>query len=177
MQNDQEKLITLAKKGDKNAFSEIYRIFLARIFRFIYYLIKDEALAEDLTQDTFVRAWRALPTFSTQKGTLQAYLFRIARNLVIDNQRKRKESALTSDIIEIIESPENLENKIVAKEEKNEVAKALLILDSEEKEAVILRYFEDLSYDEISKTLGKKSGAIRVKVHRALEKLKNYFEK
>lgn len=176
MPDDPNKLVEAAKRGNKEAFGEIYRLFLGRIYRFIYYLVYDEPLAEDLTQETFMKAWKALPGFSTKKGSLQAYLFTIARNLVIDRQRKRKELALTEEAAELIESREDLEKNLIVSEEKQMVKEALSILEPDEKQIVILRYFEDLHFEEISKVVGKKEGALRVEVHRLLAKLKLYIE-
>lgn len=173
---DQKKLVEEAKKGNKEAFGEIYRLFLSRIYRFIYYLVYDEPLAEDLTQETFIKAWKALPGFSSKKGTIQAYLFAIARNLVIDNQRKKKEVALTDEAAENIEITENLEENIAQNENKELVGRALSVLEPDEKQIVILRYFEEMHFTEISKIVGKKEGAIRVQMHRLLSKLKKYIE-
>lgn len=175
MPHELKKLIEAAKKGDKNAYGEIYKVFLSRIYRFIYYLVYDESLAEDITQETFVRAWKAMPRFSSEKGTLQSYLFTIARNLVIDNQRKKKEMPLEGEA-QAVESGEDLENSVVRKEEQTVVRKALNILEGQEKQIVILRYFEELSFSEIAGIVKKNEGTLRVAVHRALGKLKDFVE-
>lgn len=176
MPEDPKKLVEAAKNGNKEAFGEIYRLYVARIYRFIYYLVTDEPLAEDLTQETFVKAWKALPHFSAKKGSLQAYLFAIARNLVIDRQRKRKEIALSDEAAAILESDENVEENAIIKEDERLVKEALDILEPDERQIVILRYFEDLHFEEISKVVGKKEGALRVEVHRLLSKLRLYIE-
>lgn len=171
------KLIELAKNGDRGAFGEIYRTYLTRIYRFVYYLVNDENLAEDITQDTFIKVWNALPSFSIKKGTMQAYLFRAARNLVIDKQRKKKDSVLTEEIAESAQSQTDLVNEYAQNEEGKLLKSALETLKESEKQIIILRYFEDLSFKEISNVIGKNDGAVRVEVHRILQKLKKHLKK
>lgn len=175
MEIDTQKLVIRAQKGDKDAFGQIYAIFFRKIFRFVYYSLLDRSLSEDIVQDTFVRAWRSLPTFSLAKGTFQAFLFAIARNLVIDHTRKKKEFPL--ELADNVVSGEDLEGEIIVSAEKRAVQQALSALSDVEKQLVILHYFEEFSYKEIAKITGKNAGAVRVRVHRALKKLKDYLEK
>ncbi|MBI2196659.1 RNA polymerase sigma factor [Candidatus Daviesbacteria bacterium] len=170
MSDDLEQVIKKAKGGDKDAFGKLYEQFRKRIFRYIYYLTYDRDLGEDLTQLTFLKAWVALPKFSSQKGTLQAYLYSIARNLVIDYKRRRKEVSL-----ENIAEPAyttNFEDNLIREENVKMVQTLLAGLDGEEKQLVIFRYFEELHFGEIAHILHKKEGAIRVRLHRILQKLK-----
>lgn len=176
MPDDYNKFVKKAITGDKNAFGELYNFFLDRIYRFIYYLVGDEFLAEDLTQNTFLRAWNGLKNFSLSKGTFQSYLFTIARNLVIDNQRKKKEVSLESAKADIVESGENLEEKTWKNESMNKVHQALGFLEEDDRQIIILRFFEEMHFDEIAEVTGKNSGAIRVKVHRILAVLKKKLE-
>lgn len=161
----------------KDAFAEIYRTYLDRIYRFVYFLVHDEALAEDITQNTFLKAWDKTKDFDEKRGTMQAYLYAIARNLVIDNQRKKKTMLLSVEVEGIIPSDENLEEQLVQKEEETELKKVLKILPEDDREIVVLKYFEDMDYKEISKVVNKKEGAIRVKLFRALKVIKEYLEK
>ena len=167
---DLENLIKKAQQGEKDAFGEIYLLFYKKIWRFIYYLIMDKETASDFTQNTFIKLWNCLPSFNVEKGSLQAYIFTIARNLVIDESRKKKESLL-DEALEI-PSKEDLEENLERKEAAERVQKALEGLGGDEKQIIILRYFEDLSFAEISGILKTKEGALRVRVHRILEKLK-----
>lgn len=172
MDEDTFKLVQRAQHGDKEAYGEIYKLYQKKIYRFSYYMMQNQELAEDITQNTFIKAWLALPSFSFSKnGTIQAYLFKIARNLSIDYQRKKKEISLEV-IADVMPSEENLEEIVERREEQEIVSKALKTLDEDEKQIVVLRYFEDMSYEEISKVVGKNEGAIRVQLHRILKKLK-----
>ncbi len=170
MEDKLERVIQKAKGGDKDAFGKLYLLFRNQIFRYTYYLIYDRNLAEDLTQLTFLKAWLAIPHFSTRKGTLQSYLYAIARNLVIDYQRRKKEVSL-EDVAEPSYEV-NFEDKLVKEENVKMVQTLLNELDAEEKQLVIFRYFEELHFGEIAHILHKKEGAIRVRLHRILQKLK-----
>lgn len=172
-----EDLVLRAKRGDKEAFGQIYKAYLKKIYRFICYLTYDQDLSEDLAQNTFLKAWQSLGAFDLGKGTIQAFLFTIARNLVIDWSRKKKEAIWEDEVMERIESKEDIEEDLVKKEESVRVHQALEVLDEFDKQVVILRYFEELSFEEISKILQKEAGAIRVRLHRALKKLKERLEK
>lgn len=175
MADENRALVIRAKKGDKSAFGELYKIFLTRIYRFVLYLVYDSYLAEDITQDAFVKVWKALPKFSTRKGTFQSFIYAVARNLVIDHQRKKKAVHLSLEFGESIESHDNHEERLVADEQMKEVHKALSFLPEFDRQLVILRFFEELSFFEISKVVNKKEGAVRVRVHRVLKSLKEEF--
>lgn len=177
MPKDNQDLIKRAKKGDKSAFGRIYKEFLPRIYRFVFYLVPDNAIAEDITQDTFVKAWESLPRFSSKKGTIQSYLYAIARNTVIDHQRKKKESRLDMDYAQQIGSGENLENMLINLERVSKVHEALSSLSKEDRDVVVLRYFEEMSYKEIAEVVNQTEGAIRVKTHRILKTMKGLFNK
>jgi RNA polymerase sigma-70 factor (ECF subfamily) len=176
MSDDYSKFVKKAIAGDKNAFAELYNLFLDRIYRFIYYLVEDEFLAEDITQITFVKAWNKIGMFSITKGTFQSYLYTIARNLVIDHQRKKKEISLELTIGENFKSDTNLEQNVLRNESMTKVRQSLSVLDEDDRQIIILRYFEDMSFKEIAAITSKKSGAIRVKVHRLLGILRKKLE-
>lgn len=163
-------LVTQAQQGEKEAFGRIYKLFLPKIYRFVYLKVGDRFLAEDLTQTAFLKAWVSLPSFSLSKGTFQAYLFRIAHNLVVDQFRKKKEVSL-----ELLAEPpagESLEQETTREDENQLVKKILKDLKPEEAELLALYFFEELKPAEIGNVIGKNEGAIRVKIHRLLKTLR-----
>ncbi|KKS95685.1 MAG: RNA polymerase, sigma-24 subunit, ECF subfamily, RNA polymerase sigma-70 factor, ECF subfamily [Microgenomates group bacterium GW2011_GWC1_43_13] len=175
MPDDYGEYVKSAIAGDKEAFGELYRIFLNRIYRFVYYLVGDEFSAEDITQNTFLRAWRGLASFSMDSGTFQSYLYTIARNLVIDSQRKKKAYPLNG-LEEVIESQEDPVTEVWKGEISEKIRQALADLDTEDRQIIILRYFEEMQFGEISEVVGSNPGAIRVKVHRLMGLLKQKLE-
>lgn len=172
-------LVSQAQKGNKDAFGEIYNLYLKKIYRFIYFSVQIKELAEDLTQTTFYKAWVSLDKFSLESGTIQAYLFTIARNLIIDESRRKKEINATSfgeQFEQALSNDPDPEEQILKQEAWESVWKALEKLKEDEKDLVILRFFEEMEYSEIAQITGKKEGAIRVMLHRVLKALKVYLK-
>ncbi len=175
MEIDLNNLIQKAQKGDKESFSRLYQYFYKKIYRYLFFQIRDEQLCKDFCQDTFIKAWKSLSNFSIRKnGTFQAFLFAIARNLVIDHSRRRKEVKIEE--FESLPEEERLYEDITSKEEVLQVRKALDRLSEDERQIIILKYFEEMSGEEIAKVLSMKEGAVRVRIHRIMEKLKIYYE-
>lgn len=162
--------LRLARSGDRAALGELYRRYRLRIFRFVRTLTRSTADAEDITQVTFLRFWRAIGDYSDKKGTLAAYLFTIARHLVIDLSRKRKEVSL--DIVEYLPLAAVEDDGLEKADARAELQKLLTHLSEEEKTIVTLRYFEELSFKEIAAVSGRQEGAVRVQLHRTLTKLR-----
>ena len=177
MENLQE-LIVKAQYGDVQAFGTIYKLFYQRIYRFCYInCYQDSELASDICQETFMRAWKTIRSFSWDKGgSFQAYLFRIARNLIIDQSRKKKESPI-EEAEEIEDTTYNFEESLDKNDDSQRLSGVLQSLDGQERQLVTLRFFEELSFSEVAQTTGMSEGNVRVKTHRLLKKLKKILEK
>lgn len=172
---DNIKNILLAQRGDKEAFAKLYRDFYVRIYRYCAMNMYHEELAEDVCQEVFIRAWKSLPSFSLQNGgTFQAYLYRIARNLIIDLSRKKKEFSLESIPEPIIE--DNVQEKIEKEDSMRSLKLSLGKLDEIERQIIILHYLEELSFSEISEVTGMNEGTLRVRSMRILKKLRDMME-
>lgn len=172
--DDLSDLITRAQEGDKDAFGEIYQLFYRRIYRYCLFNTAKHETAQDLCQETFFRAWKSLSAFSQKGGSFQAYLFKIARNLIIDLARKKKEVPL-----ENYDEPDNRQSPDKSIERQDDIKKvrnALLKLDFVERQIIILRYFEEMTTAETARAIGLREGALRVRTHRVLKKLKNILE-
>lgn len=171
-------LITRAKEGDKDAFGQIYNLFYKRIFRYCQFNLKYRRIeeAQDICQETFLKAYKSISSFSERKGgSFQAYLFRIARNLIIDSSRKKKDVPLKEYLK--VEAEGDLDEQIDKKQENQKLKEALDKLPEVERQIVILRYFEELTTAEVAGVIGKREGALRVRSHRVLKKLKEMLEK
>lgn len=169
-------LVSRAIKGDAEAFGSLYTHYLEAIYRYIYFRIGDETEAEDLTEEVFVRAWEALPSYQTSEYPFKSWLYRIAHNLVVDHRRKRKPDSLPE--AELLAMPSGTtppEDVIMSRQEAAAVAEAIQYLAEDEQQVVILRFIEGLSHKEISQIIGKSEGASRVVQHRALLKLYRYL--
>lgn len=169
------EIIKRAQQGSKGAFEILYKEYYARIYRYCKLNIARDDLAQDVCQETFIKAWKALPNFSqTETGTFQAYLYRIARNLIIDLSRKKKEYRLEE--YEEIETQEDLAELVDKKDEVKKLKAALTKLSEIERQIIVLRYFEDMSHKECATIIGLREGALRVRTIRVLKKMKELLQ-
>jgi len=173
--DDLPDLTAKAQKGDKDAYGAIYNLYYKQVYRYCYFNLRDSALAQDVVQETFLKAWKSIGSFSLENGgTVQAFLYRIARNLIIDHSRKKRTTRL--DEHENIEAESQIEENIDRDSEKEKLKEAIGQLGEKDRQIVILRYFEEMSFAEMSKVIKIREGALRVRIHRILEKLKGIIE-
>lgn len=168
------KFIRDAQHGSRQAYGEIYRILLPKIYRFVWYEVRDKATAEDLTQVTFLRLWKAINSYDTNKGSFPSFAFAIARNLIIDWQRKKRTVSL--EAIGEVEERDDTVERLIQHDTVDRVRGALAKLSMEDRQLVVLRHFEDMPYEDIAKAMGKREGAVRVKLHRILRTLKGILK-
>jgi len=164
------ELVNSAAGGDVEAFGQLYIIHIERIYRYVFYRIKDKMTAEDIVGDVFLRAWKAIGTCRGKEQTFSSWLYRIANNLVIDNFRKRQKIQSTErEISERVVIPEV---EIEAEERRQELLELIACLSENQRQVIILKFIEGLDNREIAKILNKREGAIRVLQMRALAKLR-----
>lgn len=171
-----ESLIKSAQTGNREAFGQIYKLYFVKIFRYAKYNTNDEDEAQDICQETFVKAWKNIKKFDSDREnwSIQAFLFTITRNLIIDRSRKKKELHI-SEYLEI-ETNEDLYKELERKNNAETVREILSKLDETEQQIIILRYFEEMDTKEIANILNINDGAIRVRLHRTMEKMKQITE-
>ena len=170
-----EELIKQAKAGDETALTRLYNDFYAPVYRYLYFRARDRAEAEDLAQETFLRFFQTLQKYQYRGTTPLAFLFRIARKILIDTGRRKKNWVQFSELFGKNEEPR--ENPTEQRENAEMVRMALKELPEAEQEAVTLCYINDLSYSEIAQLIGKNEEAVRQAVSRALKRLREYFMK
>ncbi|MBM3281213.1 MAG: sigma-70 family RNA polymerase sigma factor [Candidatus Harrisonbacteria bacterium] len=178
MEDLDKELVRRARLGDKDAFAAIYEHNLPRIYRFIYFKTANRATAEEITQEVFLAALRAIPRYHDEGFLVSSWLYEIARNKVIDFYRSKKSDISIDEELE--ERPEltstdfvkTMETKIEADKLKNLLKK----LPEDYQNIILLRFVEDLSNEEVAHSLGKSLGAVRVLQHRALKALRKLVE-
>lgn len=157
-------------------FIESYEAHSDAIFRYCYFKTSDRELALDLTQETFTKTWHYMSS-ENEIENIRAFLYRVAGNLVIDYHRKKKPTSL--DILQeegfdlATNEHENQFRTLLGEE----IMAGLTKLDGIYKEILTLRFVEDLSIEEIEKITGLSQNNISVRIHRALEKLKEIMNK
>ena len=163
---DEQRIISRAQEGDEAAFSMLYEDNFDKVYRFMTLRVRDRTEAEDMTQQVFVKAFEALPTFQWRGAPFASWLFRIARNQVIDWQRKYGKRA-TSSLEEVtVRSDENLEDRVQDKLAVEQVVAASRHLTPAQRDVLGLRFGAEMSIAETAKIMGKNEGAIKALAQR-----------
>jgi RNA polymerase sigma-70 factor (ECF subfamily) len=148
-------------------FQDLYESYATDVYRFAHWLAGDRFEAEDITSETFVRAWARTSTIRTQ--TLKAYLFAIARNIFLEERRKgKRQVVLTEGYPDPAPKPDEV---VESRLELQRVRVILQALPEVDRAAFVLRVQHELPYAEIARVLGLSLTATKVKVHRVRKKL------
>jgi RNA polymerase sigma factor (sigma-70 family) len=169
---DESTLIRLATNGDAAAWEPLVLAHQQAVFRLSYLLLGDSDDAEDIAQETFLRAWKHLQRFDAARP-LRPWLLSIASNLASNRRRSagRYFAALTRAFRSEPPVP-SLEEKNAKHTEANELWKAVQTLNMPDQQIIYLRYFLDLSVAETAETLQIAEGTVKSRLNRALEKLR-----
>jgi len=167
---DQSEIAGLVEKavtGNFAAFGELYDIFIDRIYRYVFYQVKDKMTAEDITEEVFLKAWKAIRSCKGREKTFSSWLYRIAHNQMINTLRSMKKFTPLEKVE--ISDPKQ---EIGADMEHQELLKTLDCLPEKQKQIIVLKFIEGLDNREIGKIMGKSEGAIRITQMRALAALR-----
>lgn len=175
-QYDDEHLIKQVKNGDAEAFGVLYEQYAEIIFRYVYAHLENRLDAEDLNEEIFLRAWRALPKYDERGLPFSAFLFRVARNSLIDYYRQRK-IVQSIDDIEMQSHDPGPEEVVDLTIDNHDLKKTIAGLREDYRNVLIFRFLSGLSPEETAKMMQRSVGAVRVLQHRALSALKEVLER
>jgi RNA polymerase sigma-70 factor (ECF subfamily) len=170
--NAYKELILLAKRGDKDAFAKVYESLYVPLYRYVVSKCRDEELAQDISQQAFLRFYESLDSYIPSKTPL-AYLFTVAKRLLINEGERKTFEPFDELFLETYndEAPSLLDEAHVRALAQS-ITSFLPSLSHDEQEVVRLYFFAELSYKEISDTLDKEEASIRKIKERALKKLR-----
>jgi RNA polymerase sigma-70 factor (ECF subfamily) len=171
------QLIQRAQKGDREAIAALYDGCYASVFTFIYYRVSDLECAEDLAIEVFVRMISMLPSYADQGRPFLAWLYTIARNLVIDDFRNRKIKAVRLDERLVGNNGKHPGALWEECESHEYLRRAMEKLTEEQRMVIQLKFIEDYEIGEVAAILGRNERAIRSLQHRALATLSRIFHK
>ena len=173
-EHEERDLITRAK-SDPEAFGELYRRYVGRIYNYHYRHTGNPTEVEDLTSRTFYRALRSINSYREKGASFQAWLFRIAHNLVVNWYRDTsRHPSVTLDNAPPLHSPVQAPHEYVeAQEERAYLLQMLADLPEDRKTLLILKFVEQMSNIEIATVMGKSEGAIKALYHRTLISLRD----
>lgn len=168
---NQEQLIKQCQAGNLDEFSGLYDEFFDKIYRFIYHKTYHRETAEDLTSQTFIKALEKINTFDFEKGMFSSWIYRIARNKVIDYYRTRK-SEFNIDDVWNLGKDENMAGDLDNQDKLKQVSEYLKELNPEQREIVVMRIWDGLSHQEISEIIGKSEANCKMIFSRVMKKLR-----
>jgi RNA polymerase sigma-70 factor (ECF subfamily) len=175
MLDSEENIIKDAVRGDAAAFGLLYDHYQPAIYRFVVVKVGRREDAEDITHQVFMNAWQNMKQYRHRGFPFSSWLYRIARNQVIDHYRARKENlsleAIEIDQLGIVSSSSQADLSLKLDLEK--VMGALHKLKQEYQDVIIFRFIEELSLKETAGAIKKTEGAVKLIQHRAIKELKN----
>ena len=170
--------------GNEQALSQLIERHQSRIYGFIYSKLNDRDLCDDIFQDTFIKVIRTLKTKSyNEEGKFLPWVIRIAHNLIVDHYRKNKKMPLTREtetysIFEFIkDSSLTIEGKMITEQVEEDLKRLIEELPNDQKEVLVMRMYEDLSFKEISEQTGVSINTALGRMRYALMNLRKLIEK
>lgn len=172
---DLNQLVELAKNGDTEAFGQIYDVLVKQIYRYIYYRVSPQ-IAEDLTEETFLKAWQSISKYKVGKTPFSAWIFRIAHNLVVDHYRKNEVTSEIDESLADVKTDALPSYNLNIRLNELKLRQAITKLPESYQQVILLKYINEEENDVIAQTIGKSEGAVRTIQFRALEKLRSLLE-
>lgn len=186
--SDQE-IVAFARGGREAAYRELIRRYERPVFSLIYRMVRDRALAEDLSQDTFVKVLNALDSYRPEYK-FSSWIFKIANNVAIDQLRRRELNTLSLDGAPDARTMEDIEATALQATDRSEtplaelesrelgslIEEAVARLRPEYRSCILLRHVEGRSYEEIAEALDLPLGTVKTYIHRARLELRAYLE-
>jgi RNA polymerase sigma-70 factor (ECF subfamily) len=171
-------LVKMAQSGDMRAFGELFDRYFDMVFRFALVRMNgDRAQAEDIAQETFVRALRRIGSVSYQGRDIGAWFVTIARNLIADHYKSgRYRLEMTSDDVATVTGAQELtaagpEDEVLEGMQNRVLLEAVKQLNPEQQECIVLRFLQGMSVTETAQIMGKNDGAIKALQYRAIRTL------
>jgi RNA polymerase sigma-70 factor (ECF subfamily) len=177
---DRDRAVVEAAQADPSRFDALYRKYVAQVYSYAYYELRDHHEAEDATERTFMAALaglsrfeeRATPADGGGASTFRVWLFQIARHAVAERRRRlRRRPEAPLDAAGALSATTDVEGEAARREDIGAVMRAIGLLPDDRRRALILRFVDEMSTSEIAGILGRSDGAVRVLIHRALRSI------
>src|ERR1700674_4413159 len=159
-------------KSDPAAFGELYDRYFVRIYRFVRTRIHDDGLAEDVTADVFMSALRGINGYQDQGRPFSCWLYRIAVNAVASHYRRQRSPLSLHEQLELVSPLLDPLDEVVGRERIRTVWQAVDRLPAQQRAAMILKFSEDLTMEEVGSVLGKSPAAAKLLIYRAVQRLR-----
>lgn len=175
---DQENIIARARRGDADAFEQLVVAYRDQVFRLALRMCGNEADADEVAQEAFLSAWKALPNFRGD-SRFSTWLYQLTSHAAIDLMRRKKRQIAAEDITEV-SAPDPApgpQQQAEQSETRQAVRDAMAQLSPEYRQIVVLRFLQELSYEEIGAVLKLPPGTVKSRLNRAKSQLKDILSK
>lgn len=169
-----DTLIGRAQRGDTAAIAALYEQHRTKVFRYLYYRVGNQQIAEDLTTEVFIRVIQALPAYKPQKNIpFQAWMFRITHNLMTDHYRHQMRQKIVELDEQVIVEDGSPDQQVEHTLTSERLRQALLRLTDDQREVILLRLVAEFSIEQVAKTLNKSESAVKALQRRGLDALQH----
>ena len=169
-------LVDQAKSGDPEAFAKLYDACVERVSRYIYFRVSEESDMEDLVSQVFLKAWEKLDRYKMGSSPFIAWLYTIARNLVIDHYRTKKNTLPLEEAIALPSDMEMPDEEAQTHFDLEAMRDALQVLSKDQQQVLVLKYIAGLPNESIAKVMNKQEGTVRGLQMRGLQTLAKYMK-
>ncbi len=179
---EDRQLIQRITREDHAALEALYGRYSTAVYSLAMYMLKQEALAEDATQETFLNIWLKASSFNAERGQPKSWIMSVAHHKVVDLIRSRRRTSSMTDpggdeTLELLPSGQaSTEEQVEQAVERERILKALALLPEAQREVVMLAYFKGYSQSEMAEKLGQPLGTIKTRVRLAMQKLRAALE-
>lgn len=172
---EEAHLVYQAKSGNSEAFAQLYDAYVERVYRYIYFRTSEDSATEDLVSQVFLKAWENLGRYKIGGSPFIAWLYTIARNLVIDYYRAKKNVVPLEEDVALPSDRESPDEEAQTRFDLEAMRDALQFLTGDQQQVLILKFIAGLPNENIAKIMNKQEGTIRGLQMRALQTLSKYM--
>ncbi len=163
------------QSGDVAAFEALFQQYKRLVFKNAYLITGAKEDAEDVLQEVFVSVWRSRRTFDPDKGKLTTWLYRITVNKCVERRRKKNLPTVSLEGVDLSDT-KSTDDVLISRQEYERLIEAMNSLDTKHRAVLVLRYFNDLSYEEISRAAGIPLGTVKSRINHGLKLLRGQFD-
>jgi len=173
-QEPEDLLIQRAIKRDRVAFATLYDKYVEQVYQHVHYRVSNQVDAEDITQEAFIKAWKAINKYKRTGAPFVAWLIAIARNLIVDHYKKARKNAVPLEEAKVSNQGSETSPEAIAETglDRDHVKDAVSKLKGDKQKVITMHFIDGFSYQEIARTLHKSEGAVRVIQYRAFNDLR-----
>jgi RNA polymerase sigma-70 factor, ECF subfamily len=170
--NENERELVDRAQRDPDAFGVLYDRYFPQIYRFAYSRLRDQSLAEDVTSEVFFKALKNIKRYTYAGHPFSSWLYQIALNAVADHYRGQRGEVELEDAAPLQDGAPAVVDEVVRRDSSRRVWAAIDQLPRQQRAAMVLKFGEDLKIDQIARIMGKSSGAVKLLLHRGVERLR-----